>query len=204
MTSAWPAVLTCDDVTLRPMRRTDARAWRRVRAENEAWLARWEATSPTPDAPVPSFWQLRRELARQARQGLTLPFVLEHEGHLAGQVTVGGIAWGSLRSAQVGYWIDRRVAGRGVMPLAVAMAVDHCFLTVGLHRLEVNIRPENAASLRVVEKLGLREEGLRRAYLHIDGAWRDHRSFAVTAEEVPDGLVAQVRRRDTPSTYPDR
>ena len=197
--AAWPAVLTRDDVTLRPMRRSDGRIWRRVRADNEAWLAPWEATSPAPSAPMPSFWQLRRELARQARQGASLPFVLEHDRRLAGQVTVGGIAWGSLRSAQVGYWIDRRVAGRGLMPLAVAMAVDHCFFTVGLHRLEVNIRPENAASLRVVQKLGLREEGLRKAFLHIDGAWRDHRSFAVTVEEAPDGLVARLRR-DTRSS----
>ena len=57
--------------------------------------------------------------------------------------------------------------------------------------MEVNIRPENEASLRVVQKLGLREEGLRRAYLHVDGAWRDHRSFAVTAEEVPEGLLTR-------------
>ena len=78
---------------------------------------------------------------------------------LVGQLTVGGITWGSLCSAHVGYWVDQRVAGRGVMPTAVALAADHCFSALGLHRIEVNIRPENAASLRVVEKLGFREEG---------------------------------------------
>lgn len=188
----WPAVLTSGPVTLRPLRRTDARAWRQVRTENADWLTRWEPTSPLPNVPLPTFGQLRRELARQARQGYALPFVLEHEQRLAGQVTVTGITWGSMRSGMVGYWIDRRVAGRGLMPRAVAMVVDHCFLTLGLHRLEINVRPENAASLRVVEKLGLREEGTRRAFLHIDGAWRDHRSFAVTAEEVPTGLLARL------------
>jgi ribosomal-protein-alanine N-acetyltransferase len=188
----WPAVLVAGDVVLRPLRRRDARAWRRVRADNADWLAPWEATSPVPEAPLPSFGQLRRELARQARSGRTLPFVIEYAGALAGQVTIGGITWGSMRSAHVGYWVDRRVAGRGIAPTAVALAADHCFFTVGLHRLEVNIRPENAASLRVAAKLGLREEGLRRAYLHIDGAWRDHRSFAVTVEEVPDGLLRRL------------
>jgi [ribosomal protein S5]-alanine N-acetyltransferase len=79
------------------------------------------------------------------------------------------------------------------MPTAVALVTDHCFGTVGLHRLEVNIRPENAASLRVVEKLGFREEGTREAFLHIAGAWRDHRSFALTAGEVPEGLLARWR-----------
>ena len=111
---------------------------------------------------------------------------------LVGQLTVGGITWGSLCSAHMGYWVDARVAGRGVMPTAVALAVDHCFQVLGLHRIEVNIRPENAACLRVVEKLGFRDEGLRQGYLHIDGQWRDHRSFALTAEEVPRRPAAAV------------
>ena len=109
-------------------------------------------------------------------------------GDLVGQLTVGGIAWGSLRSAHIGYWVDQRVAGRGIMPTAVALATDHCFAT-GLHRIEINIRPENIASRRVVEKLGFRPEGLRPAYLHIDGDWRDHLSFALTVDEVPGGLL---------------
>lgn len=142
-----------------------------------------------------------RSLLRQARQGTLLPFVVTYDDELVGQLTVGGVTYGSLCSAHIGYWIDRRVAGRGIMPTAVALAVDHCFRTLGLHRAEINIRPENTASLRVVEKLGLREEGLRVRYLHIAGAWRDHRSFAVTAEEVPEGLLARWRsvQRDASS-----
>ena len=66
--------------------------------------------------------------------------------------------------------------------------LDHCFFTVGLHRLEANIRPENTASRRVVEKLGFREEGIRRRQLHIDGAWRDHICYALTVEDVPGGV----------------
>jgi ribosomal-protein-alanine N-acetyltransferase len=128
-----------------------------------------------------------------------LPFVVTYDDRLVGQVTVGGITWGSLASAHVGYWVDQRIAGRGVMPTAVALVADHCFGTVGLHRIEVNIRPENAASLRVVEKLGFREEGTREAFLHIAGAWRDHRSFALTADEVPEGLLARWRAAQQPN-----
>ena len=95
--------------------------------------------------------------------------------------------------AQVGYWIDEKFAGRGIIPTALAMAVDHCFRVVGLHRLEASIRPENHASRRVVEKLGFREEGLRRRQLHIDGAWRDHLCYALTVEEVPDRLMTRWR-----------
>jgi ribosomal-protein-alanine N-acetyltransferase len=94
-------------------------------------------------------------------------------------------------SAHIGYWVDEAVAGRGVMPTAVALAVDHSFRHVGLHRIEVCIRPENTPSRRVVEKLGFREEGLRPRYLHIDGAWRDHLVFALTADEIPEGLLTR-------------
>ena len=90
----------------------------------------------------------------------------------------------------MGYWIDESVAGRGIMPTAVALAVDHCFSIVGLHRIEINIRPENAASRRIPEKLGFRYEGLRERYLHIDGDWRDHLSYALVAGDVPGGLLA--------------
>jgi ribosomal-protein-alanine N-acetyltransferase len=99
-----------------------------------------------------------------------------------------------LHSAHLGYWVDRRFAGRGVMPTAVALVTDHCFHRVGLHRIEVNIRPENTASRRVVEKLGFREEGLRRAFLHIAGEWRDHVSYALVREEVAGGLLAAWHR----------
>jgi [ribosomal protein S5]-alanine N-acetyltransferase len=111
------------------------------------------------------------------------------DGRLAGQLGVSNIIWGSARTGTVGYWVDGALAGRGIIPTALAMAADYCFQVAGLHRLEVNIRPENQASLRVVEKLGFREEGLRKGLLHIDGAWRDHRSFALTVEEVPESLL---------------
>ena len=75
----------------------------------------------------------------------------------------------------------------------VALAVDHCFGSVGLHRLEATVRPENAPSLRVLAKLGFREEGLFRRYLDVDGAWRDHLCFAMTVEEPPmGGIVGRV------------
>jgi ribosomal-protein-alanine N-acetyltransferase len=133
-----------------------------------------------------------RDLRRQARQGRGLPLVLLIDGELAGQVTVNNIVGGSARFASVGYWIDRRYAGRGHMPVAVALTVDYCLFQIGLHRIEVAIRPENTASLRVVEKLGLTQIGYAPRYLHIDGDWRDHRLFAVTVEEVPDGLLKRL------------
>ncbi|MEJ5912852.1 GNAT family N-acetyltransferase [Pseudokineococcus sp. 1T1Z-3] len=193
--------LRSGDVTLRPIHRRDRAAWGRLRAANAAWLAPWEATPPAGTLPPPSFPAMVRELRQQARLGQSMPFVVEHRRRMAGQLTVAGMSWGSLRSGTIGYWVDQRLAGRGITPTAVAMTTDHCFGPVGLHRVEINIRPENVASLRVVEKLGFRDEGLRRGYLHIDGAWRDHRTFALTAEEAPDGLLARwlAARGDAPA-----
>jgi len=125
-----------------------------------------------------------------------MPFVMTVRGDLVGQLTVSGITWGSLRSASIGYWVDQAVAGRGITPTCVALASDHLF-AIGLHRVEISIRPENAASLRVVEKLGFRPEGLRPRYLHIDGDWRDHLSYALVREEVPGGLLARWHRHPT-------
>ena len=197
MTGTWPVDLVDGPVRLRPLRRRDAATWRAVRNANASWLRPWEATSPDGSGPPPTFPQMVRGFAREARAGRMLPFVVELDGRLVGQITVSGITWGSLRSAHVGYWVDQRVAGRGTIPLALALVGDHCFTAMRLHRIEVNIRPENAASLRVAAKLGLRDEGLRERFLHIDGDWRDHRTFAITREEVPEGLVNRLRSRSS-------
>jgi ribosomal-protein-alanine N-acetyltransferase len=130
-----------------------------------------------------------RRFSAQARAGEALPWAVTYDGKLAGQLNVSSIIWGSARMASAGYWVDQAQAGKGIIPTALALAVDHCFFTVGLHRIEVNIRPENHASLQVVRKLGFREEGVREKFLHINGGWRDHLSFALTAEDVPQGLV---------------
>lgn len=196
MAAGWPATLGDGDVVLRPLRRGDQAAWLALRAQNAAWLDPWEATPPEPPRArrrPPTFPAFVRTMARQAREGTALPFAIEYRGDLVGQLTVATIVRGSLSSASIGYWVSEHVAGRGIVPTAVALAVDHCLGPVGLHRVEICVRPENAASLRVVAKLGLREEGLRERYLHIQGAWRDHRTFAVTAEEVPGGLLARWR-----------
>ncbi len=190
----WPAVLADGAVRVRPLRRRDERAWNDLRAENLGWLAEWEATSPVPGS-APSFRRYVAQLGREARAGRALPFAIEVDGALVGQVTVAPITYGSLWVGSVGYWVAERVAGRGIAPTAVALVTDHCWTAARLHRVEVAVRPENAPSLRVVAKLGFREEGLRPRYLHIGGAWRDHRAFALTAEEVPGGLLRRWHER---------
>lgn len=193
MTPAWPVTLTSGEVTLRPLSRRDRAAWRAARSRNAEWLRPWDATAPPgSDTRATSFPALVRRLRRLARQGTTYPFAVDVRGTFAGQLTVNNIVWGSARFASMGYWLDQRYAGRGVMPRAVAMAIDHCFFTAGLHRIEICIRPENTNSLRIVEKLGMQQVGLAPRFLHIDGGWRDHRIYAVTVEECPGGMLARL------------
>ena len=196
MARGWPVSLQDGRVGLRPLRMRDATAWSEIRIRNERWLSPWEGR---PESQPPTSWAERhspvvftamlRTVRREARAGRSLPLAVTYDGVLAGQVTASNVVRGAFDSVAVGYWVDGALAGRGILPTALAMVVDHCFDTVGLHRVEANIRPENTASRRVVEKLRFREEALHLRYLFIDGAWRDHVSFAVTREDVPEGML---------------
>jgi ribosomal-protein-alanine N-acetyltransferase len=193
----WPATLAEGPVGLRPHRYRDARAWSETRIANEEWLAPWEPTAARPwkrRHATSEYGQLYRSLRRGIRAGTVAPFVVTYEGRFAGQLTLGDIVRGAVCSAYAGYWVDGRLAGRGIIPTALAMAVDFAFTSAGLHRVEVNIRPENKASRRVVEKLGFRQEGFHPRYMHVDGDWRDHVGYALTVEDVaPYGLLARWR-----------
>jgi [ribosomal protein S5]-alanine N-acetyltransferase len=181
------------DVYVRSIRPRDARQLGAQLKRNRSWLEKWEATIPG-DSMLPSAGTIVRSLLRLARHDQAAPFVIEHQGEVVGQITVSGLSFGSLASGSIGYWISEDVAGRGITPKAVALVADWCFTGLGIHRIEICIRPENESSLRIVRKLGMRYEGLRRRYIHIDGDWRDHFCFAVTIDEVPGGLLSRLTR----------
>lgn len=193
----WPVELTRRhgdvELRLRPLHpRRDRDEWSCVRLANRDWTGPWDSTDPTPRRPL-TFTQIVKRQNAEARAGRLLPWALTVEGALAGQVHLFSIVRGAQQGATVGYWIAQRYAGRGITPVAVAMAADHAFQVERLHRLEINVRPENHNSLRVVEKLGWRDEGVRARFLHIDGAWRDHRTFALTREEIGlGGVIARI------------
>lgn len=180
--------LTHSDVSLRLLRMRD---WKRIEAiqlEHRDWFRPWEATNPGGPMNF-DFRSLVRNSLRQLGDESALPLAIEYQGQFVGQLTVSNILNGSASTAFIGYWISPEVAGKGITPIAVALATDYMFKVVGLHRIEIDIRPENKASLRVVEKLGFRFEGTKKGFIHINNAWRDHSVFALTAEEVPNGLL---------------
>jgi [ribosomal protein S5]-alanine N-acetyltransferase len=185
-------------IALRPIRLRDARVLERELMDNRSWLRKWEATSPYSPMSFDTRASIRNLLGH-ARSGNGLPFVVEYNGQLAGQLNVSSITWGSLSSATIGYWVGERFAGKSITPTAVALATDYCFGQLGLHRMEICIRPENAASLRVVQKLGFRYEGLRRRYIHINGDWRDHFCFGLVAEELDQSVLVRWRSGAVPA-----
>ncbi|MGB3258720.1 MAG: GNAT family protein [Ornithinimicrobium sp.] len=184
-------------ITLRPLRRVDRVPWRDLRARNARWLQPWESTPPAGINVSPSFRRLRRSYDRGAEEGKLVPFVIDVEGVLVGQMHLFDLQWGPRCSGSAGYWLDEKATGQGIATWALAMVLDYGLGDVGLHRIEVNIRPENARSLAVAHRLALPEEGLRRSLMHVDGAWRDHRCFAVVAEDEAAGSLVQRLRAST-------
>lgn len=205
----WPAKLgpvpsRAGEVALRPLKRGDGAAWRSMRLQDEQLISRWEATSPLSwqQRHTALQWRNHRtQLLQAAKRGEVLPFAITVDGAFAGQLTVGGIQRGALCSGWVGYWVGAEWTGHRVASTAVALAVAHAFESA-LHRVEATISPANEASRAVVGHLGFRQEGLLQRYLHIDGAWRDHLLYAITAEEVPGGLAELLARRDAAPSRP--
>lgn len=198
----WPVVLApihtpAGAVTLRPPRLFDASPWSASRLRDRSYLQRWEPSSfgswqsRNSTWAWPAQWSALRGIARR---GQALPFTITVDGRFAGQLTVGNIIRGALRSGWIGYWVTQRLAGGGVATAAVGLAVDHCFGPVGLHRLEATVRPENRPSIRVLEKAGFRREGLFERYLDVEGEWRDHYVYAMTVEDCPEGVVTALVR----------
>lgn len=199
LTGATPQGLP---VVLRPLRRGDRRDFLDLRSRNASWLSPWDPSVPPGGRPrrdiSRDFAGYVRGMAREARAGSGLSLVIVVEDEIVGMVSASSIVEGALRSCSIGYWIGREVAGRWIAPTAVALLGDHLMDPNGraLHRIQLEIIPDNTPSLAVADKLGLRDEGLKRSYLHIGGRWRDHRSFAVVSDEVgPGGLMGRLSHK---------
>lgn len=185
-------------IRLRPARMRDAAQWSRIRLADRSLLEPWEPTAEVDWSvrhAVSSWPAVCSGLRSEARKGRMLPYVIEVDGQFGGQLTIGNVTHGALRSAWIGYWVSSAVTGGGVATGALALGLDHCFGPVTLHRVEATVRPENAASRAVLAKVGFREEGLLRRYLDVDGAWRDHLLVALTVEEIEGSVTGGLVHR---------
>ncbi len=102
---------------------------------------------------------------------------------IAGVFNLSQIVYGSFRNAYLGYYAFVPFAGNGCMREGMRLVMRHAFGSLGLHRLQANIQPGNAASIALVRGAGFRKEGFSPRYLKIAGRWRDHESWAALAED---------------------
>lgn len=186
-----------EPLRLRPLGADDAEEWNAVRWRNDEWLSPWESGDPVHGPSLTFNGWIQRQ-RRNEQDGTGVVFAMEYGGRIVGQISVGAICYGAMRTGVVGYWVDRDHAGRGFAPLAVAMLADWAMRDPSgprLHRLEIAILPENARSLRVAEKLGARHEGLRARYMYVNGQWRDHETFSLLADDAEEGFVDRLLAR---------
>jgi [ribosomal protein S5]-alanine N-acetyltransferase len=173
-------------IVLRTLTEKDYEEWYEVRDRCRDWLVPWEPRpkgAPLPAEDRASFAARCAIRDRERQLGSGYGFGVFVGGSFAGEITLSSIQRGPFQTGHIGYWIDRELAGHSYTPEAVVVVLAFAFDTISLHRVEISIIPRNHASLRVVEKLAIRSEGIAQRYLEIDGEWEDHAKFAMTSEE---------------------
>jgi ribosomal-protein-alanine N-acetyltransferase len=180
-----------EGISLRPPRAADYAEWRELRAVSRAFLQPWEPTWPADDLSRAAYRRRLIAYARDREAGAAYPFFVlrNSDGALTGGITLSNVRRGVAQMGSVGYWCGRPFARQGHTLAAVRALSDFAFRTLGLHRLEAACIPDNDPSRRLLAKAGFEEEGFARAYLKINGAWRDHVLF---------GLISPFKRQDGP------
>lgn len=174
-------------LVLRPLVVEDFPTWSEVRTRCADWLLKWEpmrtAGAPDPSTNRDAFAVRCGARQRERQLGTGYGYGILVDGHVRGEINLSIVQRGPFQSAYIGYWIDEECAGQGYMPEALVVLMRYAFEDLHLHRVQVSIIPRNHNSRRVVEKLGIRNEGVAVRYLEINGAWEDHVRYAITAEE---------------------
>ena len=180
-TSQHLATLAGKNVHLRAPRASDAKAFTSA-ARASASFHRGFVAPPLTSVRFLAF-------ARRNVQSKTMPthvgflVVRNDDDALVGVFTFSEIVRGAFQSAYLGYYAFAPHAGSGCMSEGLALALDFAFRIQKLHRVEVNIQPNNARSLALVERAGFTREGYSRRYVKIAGRWRDHVRYAMLAED---------------------
>lgn len=168
---------------LRTPNLADYAQWAELRAESRSFLTPWEPTWPRDDLTRTAFRRRIRRYQRDMREDEGFAFFLfrREDDRLLGGLTLAHVKRGVAQSCSLGYWMGKPFAGRGHMTAAVRLLIPFVFEALKLHRIEAACLPENERSVRLLKRVGFRQEGYARRYLCINGAWRDHLLFALVA-----------------------
>ena len=172
-----------EGVFLRAPRTADYAEWRELRAASRNFLQAWEPTWPFDDLTRAAYRRRLSAYARDRDLGLAYPFFVfrAEDEALTGGITLSNIRRGVAQMGSIGYWCGRPFTRQGHTLAAVQAVAHFSFRTLGLHRLEAACIPENGPSRRLLAKAGFVEEGYAKAYLKINGAWRDHVLFGLVS-----------------------
>lgn len=177
--------LRSDKVMLRTPVAADYVQWARLREQSRRFLTPWEPVWPADDLTRISFRHRLKRYNKEIRAGSAYPFfVFSPDGEtLLGGLTMAQIQRGVTQSAIIGYWMGEPYAGKGYMAAAARLVIGFGFDTLHLNRLEASCLPHNAASVRLLEKVGFQREGYARKYLCIDGRWQDHLLYGMVRSD---------------------
>ena len=168
-----------DGVRLRPHRASDFSEWSSLREGSRRFLQPWEPTWPSDDLTRMAYRRRLATYAQDIERGVAYPFLVfrEADSRMVGGITLANVRRGVAQMASVGYWMGEPYTRNGHTLAAVRVVLAFGFGRLGLPRIEAACLPTNTASRGVLSKAGFREEGYAKAYLKIDGAWRDHVLF---------------------------
>jgi len=177
-----PTIVT-DQITLRQPRFSDYQEWRSLRDDSRAHLTRWEPDWTDEEVTFAAYKERVKGYLRATKRGVAAPFFMfrQSDHALVGGVTLINIIRGAAQSAALGYWTGLEYTRCGYAYAGVRAISSHGFHSLGLNRIEAACQPENMPSRALLEKLAFHEEGYAQEYLNINGAWRDHIIYAMTA-----------------------
>jgi len=183
-----------DGIRLRPHRSADFAEWADLRAKSRPFLQPWEPTWPSDDLTRGAWRRRLSAYSQDMERGLAYPFLVfrELDNALVGGITLSHIRRGVAQMGTLGYWVGQPYARQGFTLAAVRAVTKFSFERLGLHRLEAACLPTNEPSRGTLLKAGFTQEGLARAYLRINGSWRDHLLFGMVSRAPP----GQVREED--------
>ena len=178
-------VIEGEDVRLRPPRMADFVAWSALRDQSREFLQPWEPSWPADDLSRAAFRRRLAAYSRDIETGLGYPFFIfsPDEQTLYGGITLSNVRRGVAQTATLGYWSGRPHARKGHTFKAVKALTNFAFTKLRLHRIEAACIPTNIGSRDLLLKAGFSLEGKARAYLKINGAWRDHLLFGLSQDE---------------------